>query len=269
MLEDKEIDGILSDLLEFYGYDFNYYARDSLKRRLSRIYRLEKFASAAEFRNKIRKESDYLETLIDRITVNVTEMFRDPDFFRDLREKVLPELAALPTIRVWHAGCSSGEEAYSLAILLHEAGLLHKTQIIATDINRIVLGKARAASYSKNLLSIFSQNYVRAGGRQDFSQYYSGDGLTATISNFLRNKVGFATHNLANDGVIGNFHLIICRNVVIYFDQSLREKVFKLFEQSMNPGGFLALGAKETISHAGNMHHKFVQQSREKIWKKK
>lgn len=268
MLEDREIDGILSDLLEFYGYDFNYYARDSLKRRLCRIYRLEKFPSAEAFRNKIRMESNYLETLIDRITVNVTEMFRDPDFFRELRENVLPSFASFDKINVWHAGCSSGEEVYSLAILLHEADLLERTQITATDINRIVLRKARAANYSKNLLPIFAQNYDKAGGKQDFAQYCNESENGATIKEFIRNKVGFAAHNLANDNMIGTFHLIVCRNVVIYFDRKLREKVFELFDSSTIPGSFIALGSKETIGAAANLKHKFEQQGREKIWKK-
>jgi chemotaxis protein methyltransferase CheR len=267
MLKEEEIDLLLVDLLELYGYDFNYYSRESLQRRISRIFRLEKFASFADFHHKIKSDSSYIEHLVDRITVNVTEMFRDVDFFRELRMRIVPSLNDLPQIRIWHAGCSSGEEVYSMAILLHEAGLLEKTHIIATDINSMVIEKAKKATYPLSLIQLYSRNYSNSGGTNDFSSYLDYGTNSATFKPFLTNKITFDSHNLASGIFINKFNCVVCRNVVIYFDNELRERVFELFDLSLFPNSYLALGEKETLK-SSKISGKFIQESKEKIWKK-
>lgn len=268
MLKEEEISLLISDLLEHYGYDFNSYSRDSLKRRLSKIFRLEKFTSFEEFRNKILTDEGYIEHLVDRLTVNVTQMFRDSDFFTEIRKTILPELSALPQIRIWHAGCSTGEEVISLAILLFEAGLLHKTIIDATDINSIVLEKALNGIYPLSLLKLYERNYISSGGKASFSTYYTVINETsAKFKNFLTAGVTFTPHNLASDIYINKFNLIVCRNVLIYFDKELRERVFNLFDLSLVPNGYLALGEKETLKSSAIVEH-YSQPTKEKIWKK-
>lgn len=267
MLNDTEINIILRDLLKLYYYDFTYYSRDSFKRRINRLYKLEKFLSFDEFRNRLRTDKNYIDHFIDRITVNVTEMFRDHHFFMELRDQVIPGLANRPLIRVWHAGCSTGEEVYSVAILLHEAGLLQKTEIYATDINPHVLTKARRGIFPVSLMQLYARNYKLSGGVNDFSSYYTTQAEGEKFSDLFSSRMTFASHSLANEGYINTFDLIICRNVLIYFDKKLQERAFKLFDSSLKPNSFLALGEKETINFSGIVH-KFKQLGTEKIWKK-
>ena len=267
MLNDQEINIILRDLLELYYYDFTYYSRDSFKRRVNRLYKLEKFQSFEEFRTKVRVDKNYIDHFIDRITVNVTEMFRDQNFFLELRRVIIPQLAKLPTIRVWHAGCSTGEEVYSVAILLHELGLLEKSEIYATDINPHVLTKARSGIFPVSLMQLYAKNYVLSGGEKPFSAYYDTTPQGEKFKEFFRSRMTFASHSLANEGYINRFDLIVCRNVLIYFDKALQERAFRLFDVSMGPGAFLALGEKETVKFS-DISHKFVQIGPEKIWKK-
>jgi len=267
MLNDEEINIILKDLLELYYYDFTYYSRDSFKRRINRLYKLEKFQSFGEFRTRLSTDKNYIDHFIDRITVNVTEMFRDQSFFVQLRTEVIPELAKLPKIRVWHAGCSTGEEVYSFAVLLHEAGVLDKSEIYATDINPHVLTKARSGIFPMSLMQLYSKNYILAGGKKDFSTYYTTTPQGEKFNDVFRSKMTFASHSLANEGYISRFDLIICRNVLIYFDKALQDRAFRLFDISMGPGAYLALGEKETIKFSC-ISNKFKQIGAEKIWKK-
>lgn len=267
MLSEEEISLVLSDLFEVHHYDFNYYSRESLSRRINKIYRLEKFSAFSQFRLKIKSDPDYIEAFINKITVSVTDMFRDPQFFKGLCQQVFPYLSQLPQIRVWHAGCSSGEEIYSLAILLHEAGLLHKTRLLGTDINNMALDKAREAQYATNLMQRYARNYQQAGGRQLFSDYFSEGRKGMVIKPFIREKVFLKQHNLASDLFIGKFHLILCRNVLIYFDRPLRNHVFDLFDTSLAPGAFIGLGEKETL-RSSLLYPRCEQTSKEKIWKK-
>lgn len=267
VLQEEDIDLLLHDLLTIYGYDFTFYSRDSLNRRLNRLYRLEKLESLDALRKKIKTDKDYVHHLVDKITVNVTEMFRDPGLFLELRKTVVPRLKELPEIRVWHAGCASGEEAYSLAIVLHEADLLHKTQIIATDINPLVISRAQHGSYRNSLIKIYEKNYLASGGLSNFGNYFIPGTNESRILPFITQKINFVTHNLASDTHIGQFDIILCRNVVIYFDKELREKVFRLFDTSVKPGAYLVLGEKEnpgTLALSG----RYAQQGGEKIWKK-
>lgn len=266
-MKDEEVNILLNDLLDVYGYDFSDYSKASLKRRMQRLYALDKFPSFAEFRFRIRSDEAYLKRFVEEITVNVTEMFRDPQFYQALRKDVLPTLATYPFIRIWHAGCSTGEEVYSMAILLHEAGLLKKSLLYATDINPDVLERAKAGIFPLGAMKQYSENYILSGGTQDFSTYYTTRYQLAKFSRDLASKMVFATHNLVSDGSFNQFQLILCRNVMIYFEKPLQDKVLALFDQSLDPLGFLALGAKETTRFSGIDTH-YKQVGKEKIWRK-
>ena len=266
-ISDHELELLLKDLVEVHGYDFTSYSRASLLRRVSRLIILDKFPSFAEFRYHLRSAPDYLKRFVEEITVNVTEMFRDPDFYQHLRQKVLPAIAAKPFLRIWHAGCSTGEEVYSMAIMLHEANMLHKTLIYATDINPDVVERAQKGIFPLLHMKQNSENYINGGGKSDFSSYYTAKYDRAIFNEELRKRVIFSTHNLVSDGSFNEFQLILCRNVMIYFDKGLQDKVLQLFDASLEPLGFLALGSKETIKFslvAGN----YKQLDRQKIWKK-
>ncbi len=267
-LKDEEVNLLLNDLLEQYGYDFTDYSFASVKRRLQRVFINDRFPSFAEFRYRVRWDSSYLTYLMEQITVNVTEMFRDPAFFQVLRREVLPVLATYPFIRIWHAGCSTGEEVYSMAILLQEMNLLHKSVIYATDINESVLEKARKGIFPLAYMQQYSQNYLQSGGQHDFSQYYAANYEYAKFSESLSEKIIFAAHNLVTDRSFNEFQLIICRNVLIYFNKELQDKVLHLFSESLEQLGFMALGAKETLRFTTVAPlFKSVAQ-KEKIWRK-
>lgn len=267
MSEEEEIEYLLNDLFELYGYDFTNYARASLKRRISRLCSLDKFTSYVELRYRIRTDSSYLKRFVEEITVNVTEMFRDPLFYRTLRSEVVKSLSAKPFIRIWHAGCSTGEEVYSMAILLKEANLLQKSLLYATDLNPSVLEKARKGVFSLTQMKQYSENYVASGGIHDFSTYYTAHYGQAKFDTELSEKMIFSMHNLVADRSFNEFDLIICRNVLIYFDRDLQERVLTLFDDSLSPLGYLALGAKETLKFS-SIQSKFKHIGKEKIWQK-
>jgi chemotaxis protein methyltransferase CheR len=267
MIQEEEIDLLLNDLLEIYGYDFNFYSRASLKRRINRLFLLDKFTSFTEFRAKVTSDTNYIKRFIEEITVNVTEMFRDSSFYKELRKEILPLLGTHPFIRIWHAGCSTGEEVYSVAILLHEAGLLQKSLIYATDINPGVLEKAKSGIFPIGHMKLYSENYISSGGIHDFSSYYTANYDGVKFNTELSDKMIFSTHNLVSDSSFNEFHLIVCRNVLIYFDKELQERVFSLFDASLGKLSYLALGSKETIRFS-DIQSKFIQVGKEKIWKK-
>lgn len=265
--DDENIDILLNDILELYGYDFTGYSRASLKRRILRMYALDKMVSFAEFRYRLKTDSDYFDRFLQNLTINVTEMFRDPDFYRALRNQVLPTLGTYPFIRIWVAGCSTGEEAYSLSIILKELDLLKKSLIYATDINAQVLQKASKAMFPLSKMKLYSENYIASGGSRDFSDYYLANYSLAKLNDELRSKIIFSTHNLVSDNSFNEFLLILCRNVLIYFDRELQEKVIKLFDGSLKNLGFLALGSKETMEFS-HLAHKYKRLRPEKIWRK-
>lgn len=268
MIRDEDFDLLLNDILEQHGYDFTSYSRDSLKRRVHRLYMLDKFYSFEELRNKIRSEDEYISRFVNKVTVNVTEMFRDSSFYKEMRKEIIPALADLPEIKIWHAGCSSGQEVYSMAILLHEAGLLKKSLIYATDINVDMIKKAKTGIFPRRHIKLYSENYAAAGGTQNFAAYYSvNEGEMATFHREFGERVFFSTHNLVSDRSFSKFHLIVCRNVLIYFDRMLQEKVLGLFHASLNPSSYLALGAKETLRFS-SIAPKFEKTGKEKIWRK-
>ena len=268
IITDNEVEIILTDLLEIYGYDFLDYSRASITRRINRLFLLDKFPSFAEYRHKIMSDPDYLKRVVEEITVNVTEMFRDPSFYKTLRTEVIPVLATHPFIRIWHAGASTGEEVYSMAILLYEANLLHKSLIYATDINPGVLDKAKAGYFPLDSMKQYSENYISSGGQRDFSTYYTAKYGKAKFNGSLGEKMIFATHNLVSDRSFNEFQLILCRNVLIYFDKQLQEKAFHLFDESLDQLGYLALGAKETLKFSGIIKKFKLIKTGEKIWKK-
>jgi chemotaxis protein methyltransferase CheR len=267
MITDTEINILLNDVLELYGYDFNLYSKASLTRRVNRLFSLDKFSCFNTFREKITSDKDYFRRFVEEITVNVTEMFRDPFFYKVIREELLPQLATKPFIRIWHAGCSTGEEVYSMAILLQEANLLKKSLIYATDINPEVLERAKSGIFPLSNLRQYSENYILSGGRQDFSSYYSANYGSAKFNDLLSERMIFSTHNLVSDGSFNEFHLIMCRNVFIYFDKELQQQVFKLFDSSLEMLGYMALGSKETLKFS-TVFSKYKQLGKEKIWRK-
>lgn len=267
VIDDDQVEILLADVLEQYGYDFTGYSRASLKRRIVRLFTLDKQVSFAEFRYQIGSDSSYFKRFVEQITVNVTEMFRDPAFYKTLRNNVLPQLGTYPFIRIWLAGCSTGEEAYSMAILLKELNLLHKSLIYATDLNPVVLEKAAQGMFPLSQMKQYSENYIASGGIKDFSSYYSANYSLAKFDEEFKSKLIFSTHNLVSDHSFNEFQLILCRNVLIYFDRALQFNVLQLFDNSLERRGYLALGTKETIDFSP-ITKQYKRLEGEKIWRK-
>lgn len=264
---DEHVETLLSDVLEVYGYDFTGYSRASLKRRIFRLYELDGFVSFAEFRYKIRTDAGYYKRFLEQITINVTEMFRDPEFYSVLRSEILPRLGTYPFIRIWIAGCSTGEEAYSVAICLKELNLLHKSLIYATDINSAVLETASQAIIPMSKIKTYTENYIESGGKEQFSDYYTANYSLGKLPEELKKKIIFSTHNLVTDYSFNEFQLILCRNVIIYFDRPLQNQVFELFNSSLEKFGYLALGTKETLNFS-SIAKEFERIPGAKIWRK-
>lgn len=267
-ISEPEVALLLNDVLERYGYDFTEYAAASIIRRVNHLYHADRFPSFAEYRYRIISDPAYALRFVEEITVNVTEMFRDPSFYKTLRTQVLPVLATYPVIRIWHAGCSTGEEVYSFAILLKEARLLQKSVIYATDINASVLERGRKGMFRLSQMQQYSRNYMEAGGKEDFSSYYTANYEHAKFREDLAEKIIFSPHNLVTDGSFNEFQLIVCRNVLIYFNRALQDRVLTLFSDSLEQLGFLALGSKETLNFTSITQHFRQLENKEKIWRK-
>lgn len=263
----EELEILLNDLFTRYGYDFTEYSKASMQRRVQRLFIVDKFPSFAEFRHRLQNDPQYFRRFVEEITVNVTEMLRDPSFYRALRTTILPILATYPFIRIWNAGCSTGEEVYSMAILLKEAGLLHKSLLYGTDINPLVIEKARKGIFPISQMQKYSENYIQSGGLKDFSSYYTANYHLAKFDSSLMEKMIFSTHNLVSDFSFNEFQLILCRNVLIYFERGLQSKVFKLFDYSLENFGYLALGSKESVRFSP-IADRYRQVGKEKIWRK-
>ena len=247
-LFEQEVERLIWDIKAKYGYDFSGYSRASLYRRVKRFLSNQRLEDIEALRALVFSDSIYFEHFLQEVTVNVTEMFRDPGFFLSLRRQVLPLLSTYPHIKIWDAGCSTGEELYSLAILLDEEGLLQRTKIYATDINQRVLRHAKEGIYPANNLASYTEAYRATGGKRDFSHYYICNYENLKFNSSLTKNVTFYPHNLATDSSFHEFHLILCRNVLIYFTRELQEKVFSLFDQSLASLGYLGLGKKETFA---------------------
>lgn len=268
IITDSDLDLFIHELFHLYGYDFTNYTRSSLKRRVNRLMMVERFPSFAELLYRMKNEPEYLSFIVEQLTVNVTEMFRDPAVFKTLREKVLPVLATHPFIRIWHAGCSSGEEVFSMAILLEEAGILQKSLIYATDLNPAVIEMLNKGIFRLNQMQLYSENYIASGGKEEFSKYYTAKYDWAIFDEKLKSKMIVATHNLVSDRSFNEFQLILCRNVLIYFDKTLQERVLSLFDESLEKLGFLVLGSKENIRFSKIAKNYTQLENREKIWRK-
>lgn len=245
----KQVEILLQFIYDNFGYDFLNYKREAIEKRTTLFLEQERIASIAELQKRIVADHEMFIRLIGKFTISVTSMFRDPEMFLFLREKVLPILATYPRIRIWSAGTGTGEEAYSLAIFLHEENLLHRAFIYATDINPVVLEKAYKGIYDLERISGYTTNYIAANGKKSFSKYYTTTARYAQIIPELRQNIIFSTHNLCQDTVFNEFQLIFCRNILIYFNTKLTNIVFKLLKQSLCARGFLCLGSAEDIKH--------------------
>jgi chemotaxis protein methyltransferase CheR len=267
-LEQLEIDLLLEAMYRRYGFDFRQYAVASLKRRLWRRLLAEGLSTISELQARLLHDPACMERLLLDLSINVTSMFRDPTFYAAFREKVVPMLRTYPFTRIWCAGCSTGEEVYSLAILLEEEGLYARTRIYATDINENVLATAREGVFPLAKMQQYTQNYIRGGGKHDFSRYYVAAYDAAQFSRSLLENVVFAQHNLAMDRAFNEFNAIICRNVMIYFDRGLQDRVHSLFHDSLETFGILALGHKESLSFTGVADRYEEVDTNERIYRK-
>ncbi len=246
-LERIEIELLLEGIYRHYGFDFRSYAYASILRRLWKRIEAEGFHSITSLQDRVLHDPDMMEKLLLDLSINVTAMFRDPKFYVAFREQVVPLLRTYPFIRLWHAGCSTGEEVYSMAILLTEEGVYDRCRIYATDINDSVLAAARSGIFPLEKMQEYTQNYMRAGGTRAFSEYYTAAYGGALFAPALRERVVFAQHNLVSDGSFAEFNVILCRNVLIYFGTPLQDRVHALFHDSLVNFGVLGLGHKETI----------------------
>ncbi len=246
-IENIEIDLVVEAMYKRYGYDFRNYARSSLKRRIQHRVKVSGLPYIADMLPKILHDNEFSNQFLKDMSVTVTDMFRDPSFFLNLRKKVMPVLKTYPFIKLWHAGCATGEEVYSMAILLKEEGLYDKAQIYATDYNNHSLEIARKGIYSIDKIKKYTDNYFKAGGSATLNDYYHAKYDSVILDSNLRENIIFSDHNLVTDSVFGEMNLVICRNVLIYFDLDLKERVLDMFLNSLCHRGFLCLGSKEGL----------------------
>jgi chemotaxis protein methyltransferase CheR len=251
---DQEVQQLIEAVYRAYHYDFRRYAFASLKRRLSAAMSRFHCATMAELQERVLRDATQFQALLDYLTVQVSEMFRDPGYFLALRAHVLSRLATYPSLKLWVAGCSTGEEVYSLAILLQEEGLLARTHIYATDINARALAKAEAGVYDIDRIAGFTENHQRSGASTSLSSYYTANYGRAVFDRALRRQVVFSDHSLATDSVFSEVQMVSCRNVLIYFQRDLQDRAVGLFREALCPGGFLGIGSRESLrfsAHAG------------------
>ncbi len=267
IVENIELNLLLEAIYIRYSYDFRNYSRAHIKRRvLARLTR-SNIGSISEMQHLVLTNESFFHSLLVDLSLNVTEMFRDPTFFKAIREIVVPILKTYPFLKIWHAGCATGEEVYSMAILLKEEGLFERSLIYATDFNQIVVEKASEAIFPVERMKLYSENYLKAGGKGSFSEYFNINYDSAIFDKELRKNIVFSDHNLVTDGVFGEMNLILCRNVLIYFNRELQNNVFKLFYESLTPGGILCLGSKETLLFS-EIKNKFNTLHKLNIYKK-
>jgi chemotaxis protein methyltransferase CheR len=250
-LEEIEIRLLLEGVFQVYGCDFRDYAEASLRRRLASWLQSSGLQTFSEAQARILRDRELFTHLVEGITVTVSEMFRDPLVFKTIREQVVPHLKTYPFLKIWVAGCATGEEAYSLAILLSEEGLGGSYRIYATDINEKALQEAQAGIYPLDKMRQFTKNYQKAGGKKTFADYYTARYDNVILAQKLRKSIVFASHNVAVDAGIGEMQMILCRNLLIYFKPALKERVLNLFDSSLCSGGFFGLGLKETLENRG------------------
>jgi chemotaxis methyl-accepting protein methylase len=267
--ENIEINLLLEGLYQMYGFDFRHYVRSSLRRRILNRMKMEKLPTITALLEKVLHEPLFVDKLLGDMSIRVTEMFRDPSFFNAFRTQVVPELRDYPEIRIWHAGCATGEEAYAMAILMQEEGLAEKTRIYATDMNEQAIESAQRGAFPLKQMQLYTTNYLESGGTKAFSEYYLTDHQYAYFKPQLKENMMFAQHNLVTDGSFNEFHVILCRNVMIYFDPKLQQQVHGLFYSSLTPQGYLGLGKKEYILHVPEGVHYDDFVPHERIYRKK
>jgi chemotaxis protein methyltransferase CheR len=265
-VEDIEVALLLEGVYRQYGYDFRDYAMASVRRRVRHLIREEGLATVSGLQEKVLHDPRALQRFVVTLSVNVTSMFRDPSFYKHLRERVVPLLRTYPKVRIWHAGCATGEEAYSTAIVLEEEGLYDRCQIYATDMNEAVLKTAAAGEMPLRGMRENTANYLRSGGRRAFASFYTAVDDRAILHASLRRNINFAQHNLVTDRSFNEFNVVFCRNVLIYFNRPLQDRVHRLFYQSLVRFGFLALGSKETVQFTA--HQSSYEDLGERIYRK-
>jgi len=263
------IQGLLEAIYHTYGYDFRNYSEAHIKRRVMNRMAMSGIKDITELQAKVLNEEAFASILLQDLSINVTEMFRDPGFYKSLREKVMPILKTYPFIKIWHAGCSTGEEVYSMAIVLQEEGLADRTTIYATDFNQHVLNQGKEGIFSNRLMKEYTANYQLSGGKESFSDYYISDDNNVIMNQSLKNKIVWANHNLVTDSVFAEVNLILCRNVLIYFDRQLQNNVQTLFHNSLMNGGILCLGSKESLRFTDFKDAYAMLDEKQRIFKKK
>lgn len=246
-LEDLEIQLLLESVHRYYGFDFRSYAFESIKQRIYTLLQADQLSSISRLQEKILHEPAYIERFLSNLSPPFTGMFHDPTFYHTFRTQVVPLLRTYPSIRIWQAGCSTGEEAYSMAILLSEEGIYHRCRIYATDLNETLVLKAKAGIFPLHQMEHYGSLYRQTGGKQQFSDYYTVSYDSAIVHSCLKENIVFATHNLATDASFNEFHVILCRNVLIYFNSQLQARVHRLFHESLGRFGILGLGQQETL----------------------
>ncbi|MBT8341136.1 MAG: protein-glutamate O-methyltransferase CheR, partial [Desulfatitalea sp.] len=268
----NKIEAILHDLFEdifrLYGYDFREYSKPSAWRRIERRMHLTGITSVAQLRDNVRSQIHFADQLIKDFSINVTEMFRDPDCFIALKTQVLPLLRQEPFIKIWHAGCATGEEVYSMAIILSEMGLYDQVRIYATDYSAEALQQAEAGIYPLKKMRLYTENYHNADGKSDFADYYTANYDSAVLHQRLKRNIFFSHHDLARDGTFSDIHLVVCRNVLIYFSKALQQKVFTTFYDSLVNGGYLCLGSHETLHFSRQKEQFSVIDAQQRIFRK-
>ncbi len=267
-LEDLEIQLLLEGVHRYYGFDFRNYAIASIKRRIWNLMQTDQLPSISRLQEKILHDPAYMERFLWSLSVSVTGMFRDPNFYLAFKTQVIPLLRTYPSIRIWHAGCSTGEEVYSMAILLWEAGIYHRCRIYATDINETALHQAQAGIIALEAIQDYALLYQQAGGTQQLSEYYSIKYGSAIVHPFLKKNVVFAVHNLATDASFNEFNVILCRNVLIYFNTELQTRAHQLFHDSLGRFGILGLGQQESLKFSAYQHCYKPLESEARIYRK-
>ncbi len=252
--QDIEIRLLIEAIYQKYGYDFRNYSQAHIKRRILNRFNLSGMKHITDMIREALNNHKFVDQILMDLSITVTEMYRDPGFYRALREEVIPILKTYPFIKIWHAGCASGEEVYSMAIMLKEEGLYQKTQIYATDFNPVIIRQAREGIYPISRMKEFTANYQKSGGKGAFSDYYTANYDSVKLLETLKKNIVFATHNLVTDSVFAEVNLVICRNVLIYFDRILQDKVIGLFVDSLPGGGILCLGSKENLQYSMHYH---------------
>jgi chemotaxis protein methyltransferase CheR len=267
--EDAEIVLLLNTLFERYGYDFRQYSRAHIKRRIIGHMRVSGHPDIASLRHEVYHDLQRAGALLEGLSITVTEMFRDPDFYRMVRERVVPMLRTWSHIKIWHAGCATGEEVYSMAILLKEEGLYDRTQIYATDLNQRALEQAAEGIYPLEVMKGHARNYQRSGATGSFTDHCLARYGSAIMDGSLKRNILWSSHNLVTDSDFAEVQMVVCRNVMIYFDRTLQQRVHGLFHRSLVNGGVLCLGAKETIDHSGYEASYEAVDRRQRIFRKK